>query len=234
MLTVHLLTQHASEVPDRDGWLSASEQEVLARYRAPKRRRDWRLGRWTGKAALLGAGVFGEGTAWDDRVRARITIRANEAGAPCVLVDDKSSGWVVSLTHTGEHGLAAAGQQPASIGCDMEVIGRRGEEFVLDYFTGSERALVDTFGGDDRSTVVTLIWSAKESAVKALGVGLRLDTRDVHVGPVVGHPPFSAWSALVVQTPGRRFEGWWRTSQERVLTMVSDPAPGVPIDLNRP
>ncbi len=229
MLSVSLLLQHASEVPGHDEWLSPSEQQVLAKYWAPKRRRDWRLGRWTGKVALLKAGMLGDATRPDDASLARITIHANEAGAPAVLVDGQPSGWLVSLSHTGEHGLAAVARQPASIGCDMETIGRRGQEFVLDYFTPPERASVDRFAGDERSRMVTVVWSAKESALKALGIGLLLDTREVQVEASTSPAAPGAWSPLLVRVPERRFAGWWRSDEERVITMVSDPAPRVPI-----
>ena len=46
------LTSSAAEVPPGDAWLSPRERAVLAGLRLAKRRDDWRLGRWTAKAAV--------------------------------------------------------------------------------------------------------------------------------------------------------------------------------------
>ena len=46
------LTSSAAEVSPGDAWLSTRERAVLAGLRLAKRRDDWRLGRWTSKAAV--------------------------------------------------------------------------------------------------------------------------------------------------------------------------------------
>ncbi len=68
-----------------------------------------------------------------------------------------------------------------SLGCDLEVIEPRSAAFVTDYFTRNEQALVERTSKEERPRLVTLLWSAKESALKALHVGLRLDTNSVEV-----------------------------------------------------
>ncbi len=231
MTDVFWLFQHVSDVPATDDWLSPAERAVLARYWAPKRIRDWRLGRWTGKRALARAGVD-ELKEADFASLARMSIRANESGSPCVFLDERDCDWVISLSHAGECGACAVARRPAALGCDVETIGRRGEEFVVDWFTDAERRLVEAVAaGNERSRVVTLVWSAKESALKALGVGLRLDTREVDVELPGYAPGTREWSALVVHTPERALHGWWRAGDERVLTVVADPPPGLPLAL---
>ena len=42
-------------LPADDDWLSEAEREVLAGLRFDRRRRDWRLGRWTARRALEAA-----------------------------------------------------------------------------------------------------------------------------------------------------------------------------------
>jgi 4'-phosphopantetheinyl transferase len=231
MLHVSWLLQRVSDVPEGDAWLSPSEREVLARLWAPKRVRDWRLGRWTGKRALARAGV-GNLSEMDQASLARVSIRANESGIPCVFLDDREAEWIISLSHAGECGACAVARPPAALGCDIEIIGRRGEEFVLDWFTDAERRRVEGMPGDRRSRAVTLVWSAKESALKALGVGLRLDTREVEVEVTPDGEGDGGWSPLVVRTPGRVWHGWWRADAECVLTVVADPAPALPVALS--
>jgi 4'-phosphopantetheinyl transferase len=123
------------------------------------------------------------------------------------------------------------GQRTTALGCDLEVVEPRGDAFVADYLTAAERALVERAGPADRALAVALVWSAKESALKALRTGLRLDTRDVAVepaGPLPGEPiPAGRWWPLAVRHPagGRVFAGWWRRDADRVATVVAAPAP---------
>jgi len=69
------------------------------------------------------------------------------------------------------------------MGCDLEIIEPRADSFVADYFTAEEQKMVAGADATDRDLRVTLLWSAKESALKALGEGLRMDTRCVAVAP---------------------------------------------------
>jgi 4'-phosphopantetheinyl transferase len=59
----------------------------------------------------------------------------------------------------------------------------RSPAFVEDYFSADEQALIADISLPERSLLLALLWSAKESALKALRVGLRLDTRCMSVKP---------------------------------------------------
>ncbi len=230
MTSIYWILQHVSDLPERDDWLSPAEREVRARLWAPKRVRDWRLGRWTAKQALLTAGER-RGEARDPTACATISILATEAGVPYAVESGRESEWALSLSHAGEHGLCVLVRRPAAVGCDIETIGRRGEEFVVDWFTDTERVFVDgASAGDERSMLVTAIWSAKESALKALGIGLRRDTRDVEVDLGMSSTP-RGWSGLTVRAPEGPLHGWWRIQGSQVLTIVSDPIPAPPTAL---
>jgi len=259
MTAVYWVLQHGSDVPASDQWLSASEREALARLWVPKRIRDWRLGRWTAKCALVRAGgtgpVGGLGqvgepgrvglSSADAAAWTCISIRSRETGLPYAVMGESEMEWVISLSHSGNCGLCAVVRRPALVGCDIETVGRRGEEFVVDWFTAAERALVEsTDAAEDRSRLVTLVWSAKESALKALGVGLRLDTREVeveltaddlpHREPGARSPtpdPVEAWSPLVVHAPDGPLHGWWRAHGDLVMSIVATPAPATPVNL---
>ena len=228
MIAVSWLLQHVADVPSSDEWLSASERETLARLWAPKRIRDWRLGRWTAKRALARMGDAG--VSESDRFGwARISIRATESGAPYAVIDEREAAWMISLSHSGEHGLCAVASRPAVVGCDVETVVRRGEEFVVDWFTEAERAWIERCASGERSRLVALVWSAKESALKALGVGLRLDTREVQVELTGARCP--TWSSLVVCGPDGPLHGWWRADDDRVVTVVATPEPALPVEL---
>ena len=69
------------------------------------------------------------------------------------------------------------------LGCDLEVIEPHSDAFITDFFTAEEQALITKASAEDRFLVATLLWSAKESALKALHAGLRLGTLSVAVIP---------------------------------------------------
>jgi 4'-phosphopantetheinyl transferase len=223
MTAVRWLLQAAADVPAGDGWLTPEERTRLAGMRAPARRADWRLGRWTAKRAVAGRLAA-------QPAPAAVEVRSAADGAPEVLVDGAPAPLVISLSHRA--GLAVCMVAPAgvSLGCDLELVGPRSDAFVADYLTAPERAAVQAAPVANRPLLVALHWSAKESALKALRTGLRLDTRWVAVDPPEAGGP-GRWNPLTVRHPatGRAFQGWWRHDAGRVLTMVTAPQPAPPL-----
>ncbi len=91
----------------------------------------------------------------------------------------------LTISHSGHLALCALASGPGlRVGADLEKIEPRTETFILDYFTPAECQLVEAASAESRAVLVTLIWSAKEAMLKALGVGLRWDTRMVEVRAV--------------------------------------------------
>ncbi len=223
MTEVGWLEQAHADVPGGDDWLAPAERARLAGLRAPARRADWRLGRWTAKRAVA-AWLPGGGPPW-----ASVEVRAADDGAPEVLLQGRPASLVVSLSHRA--GRAACTVAPAGtlLGCDLELVERRSDAFVADYLTAPERGAVQAAAAADRPLLVALVWSAKESALKALRTGLRMDTRWVAVDPPATAEP-GRWHPLTVRHPatGRTFDGWWRHDARQVLTMLAAPAPAPP------
>ncbi len=105
-----------------------------------------------------------------------------------------------------------------AVGCDVELVEPRSDAFVRDYLTQSEQRLVGA-AGPAADVAANLVWSAKESALKALGTGLRRDTRSVEVAVAELSPPERTWSALLVRSAeGSVFPGWWRRSGAFLVT----------------
>jgi 4'-phosphopantetheinyl transferase len=176
-MTVYWLEQTEADLPGENDWLSASEAARLTNFRFPRRRADWRLGRWTAKvavAAYLNAPNCPPGLA-------SIEIRPAPSGAPEVFVANQPADVSISLSHRGGVAACAMAQSGAVLGCDLELVEPRSEAFISDYFTPEEQALLAQADTADRFRLVALLWSAKESALKALHTGLRLDTRSVIV-----------------------------------------------------
>ena len=220
----------SSAVPEGDAWLTPAEAAILDRFRVSKRAADWRLGRWVAKEAVAWTlRAQADGGSAHELVRAEIEVLAGPGGGPRarVLAPGEWPAVAVSLSHSAGTGFAGAVVGAVRLGCDVEEIAPRSEEFVSDYFTAEEAAWIRA-GGEEaappggRHVRANLLWSAKESALKALGEGLRKDTRSVVV-EVGGSsaPSASEWRALSVATAaGERFAGWWRVADGLVWTVV--------------
>ena len=158
-------------------WLNASEAACLNAMRFPKRRADWRLGRWTAKRALS-AYLNAPG---DPQSLADMEVRAATSGAPEVFVGGQPAAASISLSHATVRLFVRSRHPVQRWVAILELIEPRSEAFVADYFTAEEQALVARVSASNRPQLCALLWSAKESALKALHEGLRLDTRSVTV-----------------------------------------------------
>jgi len=223
------LEQTEADLPENDEWLSAGELSHLRGLRFPKRRADWRLGRWTAKCAA--ATYLNLPT--DARSLAAVEIRAAASGAPEAFLADEPAAVVISLSHSAGTAACALAAPGASLGCDLEIVEPRSDGFVADYFTPEEQASIVQTVAADRSLLVALLWSAKESALKALREGLRLDTRSVQVtcDRELEQRP-RTWHPLRAQcAEGQVFHGWWQRNGNLVRTLIAAPAPAQPIAL---
>jgi 4'-phosphopantetheinyl transferase len=169
--------QCAADVPAEDDWLGPSEQLRLSTMPIPKRLADWRLGRWTAKQAVASC----LGLSLDPITLATIELRPTASGAPVAYLAGIPAGISISLSHRAGIGVCAVAPSGVMLGCDLELIEPRSEAFVADYFTVGEQALIASAPQSNRPAVVALLWSAKESVLKSLRVGLRLDTRSVAI-----------------------------------------------------
>ncbi len=222
-MDIYWLEQNECQVPFGDQWLSAGERAHLAGLQIPKRRVDWRLGRWTAKSAV--AGYWNLSRALE--ALATVELRPAPSGAPEVFLHGRTAPIALSLSHSSGTGLCTIAPAGAAVGCDLEKVETRSAAFLSDYFTGEERNLVAQTPAGMRDQVVTLLWSAKESVLKALSCGLRMDTRSVNAVPA-GDPSANGahWSRVsAAHTNGTTFNGWWRESRHFVYTVVADPPP---------
>jgi 4'-phosphopantetheinyl transferase len=221
---VHWLLCHARDVPAGESWLTPGERRVLGGLRMAKRRRDWRLGRWTAKRALA-AWLARSGEA---AVAEAIEIAAAADGAPEAFRGDRPLPCALSLSHRGGWGLCAVGPPRTALGCDLELVEMRSPEFAADYLTEEERRLAAGLPGE---VGPSLLWSAKESALKAARVGLRADARSVQVRRLEGDGA-GGWQPLEVDgpEPGTRRKGWWRREGECLVSLVASAAPASRLD----
>ena len=235
------LEQTEAELPVGDDWLGGSEVVRLKTLRFAKRRADWRLGRWTAKRA---AATYLNLPA-DPATLSKLEIRAAPSGAPEVFFENQPAAVIISISHRSGIAICAVAPLGASLGCDLEVIEPRSNAFLADYFTREEQGLLAEKPTEERFRLATLLWSAKESALKALHTGLRLDTRCVIVQPLgpldMQNPSLTFrqacgrnhWVPLRVRhTGGQTFDGWWQSTETLLRTVVTAPPTGPPIPMN--
>jgi len=226
------LAHGEQELPSGVDWLTPREQEGLARFRYTKRRVEFLTRRWTAKRAV--AMVLGRGLTTD--ALAGIEIRHHSGGAPWVAVDGQPAAIEMSISDRAGWAVCLVGPPDGSssaLGIDLELVEPRSDAFVGDFFTAAEAAGVRRLpGGEARDEAANLIWSAKESALKVLKVGLRADTRDVEVE--FGHERRpDGWARLAVTgRDGSTFAGWWRRDGVFLLTLAGSISAPPPVRLH--
>jgi 4'-phosphopantetheinyl transferase len=215
-MTAGWLLLPSSSLPESNDWLGPEEAKTLAGLRLPKRRAEWRLGRLAAKRALASLVDV-------DELR-RIQIVAAEDGAPDAFIDGRPIDLRISISHRDD--VAACAVVPdGRVGCDLEAIEPRTQGFIDDFFTAGERASIEETNLARRNRHVALIWSAKESVLKALRVGLRRDTRSVEVEVEAPESDELGWHRFHARSKpeNQGFEGLWRPEEKLVLTLVTEP-----------
>ncbi len=233
-MEVYWLEQAEADLPTAEDWLSPSEAARLNGMRFVKRRSDWRLGRWTAKNALAMYFLYLKIPA-DPQILANIEIRSASSGAPEAYFHNQPAAATISLSHRAGIAACAVSVPGVELGCDLEMVESRSDAFVADYFTTAEQSFVAEAAVADRPRLLAMLWSAKESALKAMHQGLRLDTRSVNVSPRDATPDSHHWSPMQIRHTDRRmFCGWWQHADGIVRTVVASPPPNPPIRLRIP
>jgi 4'-phosphopantetheinyl transferase len=214
---VYWFEQSGCDVLPGDCWFSGSERTRLDGLHVRKRRADWRLGRWTAKCAIAAYLHLPN----DPEALSVVELRPAASGAPKAFVEGQPAPLALSLSHSRDVGLCAIASAGTDVGCDVEAIEPRSIAFLTDYFTDGEQALVARTPAARRDAVLTLLWSAKESVLKALECGLRSDTRSVTAvpeGSLEARCP--DWHPILAVHRGVPFHGWWRESLGLIRTVI--------------
>ncbi len=226
---IQWLVQSATEHRDLSrgvappGLLRPAEQRRLAELKLSKRRSEWLIGRWTAKHLLQAC------LERDLHVHlplSAIGIYQDGRGAPVAMADcgSRVAQWSISISHSHDCGFSAAVPDGAlGLGADIEHIELREWRFVEDYFTPDEIERVRLAPIEQRETLITAIWSAKEAALKALRLGLTIDTRRVHCAIDPRRYSGHDWLDFnITCTPSytETLRGWWRTWGEYTLTVA--------------
>lgn len=166
--------------------LSAEEERRAENFATPDLRQRWRWMRWQVRAWLgRRLCVAPQGLVWqvDDRGKPRL------AGHEQLHFNLSHSGpWV---------GLAMS--EAGAVGLDLEVIQPEfpHADVSADFYTAAEVAVLAGLGKKARLARFYAYWTAKEALMKATGLGMELDPREVSLalsadGTAVGYEDY-AW-----------------------------------------
>ena len=111
----------------------------------------------------------------------RLSVLASTDGAPFATIDGDPIDRPISISHSHGLALCVVGDPRATVGCDLELIVPHTPAFITDYFTDLERRRIEAAADTARARITTLYWSAKESALKAVRLGLPRIPRSAEV-----------------------------------------------------
>lgn len=209
-----------ADVPAGDAWLGETEAAVSAGLAMPRRREQWRAGRWAARRAV---------GAWTGTPADGVEVLAAADGAPQAWRRGRRLRATVSISHRATRAACLVAAAGTLAGCDLELVEPRPAVFVDDWFTDAERSAVAELAADRRDLLVTLTWAGKEAAFKALRDGLRRATREAEVdADLLTAPDAAGWRPLRVTVDGGTFDGAWRVDDGLVLAVVARPWTGPP------
>jgi 4'-phosphopantetheinyl transferase len=211
--------------------LCDAEYRRFAGLKSEKRRREWLMGRWTAKRLL--AAILGRSTGRQPAC-AEVVIENDPDHAPYAMWlsphGRRSLDYSLSISHSADRAFCAA--LPAgwgTVGADIERIEPRSLAFSRQYFTPDELAQIHRAEENRRPLLATATWSAKEAALKALRLGLTIDTRRVACRLDPPADPSSPWAPCAIEVdlharaPRRSLAGWWTAVDDFVLTLAYSP-----------
>jgi 4'-phosphopantetheinyl transferase len=207
-------------------WLSPAERERMAGLHIPKRRQEWLLGRWTAKN--LARSFLREQSVPEPELY-RLEILPRSDGAPELYVETGPlsravEGLRISISHSSGVAFCALNAGADLVGADVERVEPRHPAFAGDYFTPAELHQIAGAPAERRDVLITAIWSAKEAALKALCLGLTVDTRRVEC--LLDAQRRDDWAPFTVNLDpalhaARPLHGWWREQRGFVLTLAT-------------
>jgi len=208
-----------------EAYLTPYELERLSMLRFPKRRAEWLHGRWTMKYLLRhSAGEYAALSA------TLVQLKNEPEGMPYLekMPEAKRLAVPISISHREHRAFCAlTTARSIRVGVDLELVEPRPPSFLQDFFTAQEYASGLALSGLERDVWFTLLWSLKESVLKAVGKGLRLDTRSVEIKQVEDLPGAlheSGWrQAFVVfeMHEAVQWRLWWRYQDHFVYTIAA-------------
>ncbi len=160
-------------------YLHPEEDKKLFGFRNPKKAWEWLGGRVAAKKALR---CFVNEERGHDALLNEIVLKNDKSGKPVC----NCQGVHISISHRESLAVAAIADQSRwdGIGIDLEVIEPKEPAMWEQFFTIGEQELALRMARErevEESTYFSHLWAIKEAVLKALGLGLRVDSRQVEI-----------------------------------------------------
>lgn len=181
---------------DGDKFLTGIEISKYQSLKFEKRRLDWLRGRFAAKKAIIA--VSGVNNYKD------IEISNDCDRKPYFEIGGVKQKNTLSISHcSGYAASAVAREKNTLLGIDVEIIEKRSRAWVEDFFDHKETT------GDNPLTLTTL-WTQKEAVLKALGVGLSVDLRQL---VILGNKPIFSGKLMDI----------WEKNGAKNINLISYP-----------
>jgi 4'-phosphopantetheinyl transferase len=152
--------------------LDSEEAAQEARLHVPKRRHEWLAGRLAIKHSVAAHQVRGAGPCVQTRqVRVGVVESGIRRGKPLI-----SAPADVSMSHSGDFAIAVCGHGPVGVDLEKE---RELAPPLAAALRADELTARDGSSGSLADMPLTIRWTCREAVLKCLGVGLRVDWRQV-------------------------------------------------------
>jgi phosphopantetheine--protein transferase-like protein len=178
-----------------DKYFSLEEQAEYSRFKVIKRQFEWISSRIISKKMIRQI-LKREKINFTD-----IRIQKEETGQPYIYITGQGRlEGKFSLSHSNGYVFCGYSlSKELMFGLDLEKIEARSLEFVQDYFSSKEIERYQVLDGKDKDEYTTMVWSAKESVLKTLGLGLSIDTRKVEIIPLEDSSRLTGWNSCSVK-----------------------------------
>jgi 4'-phosphopantetheinyl transferase len=160
--------------------LSLPEYEEYQRFGFEKRRREWLAGRLAAKKAVRT--LSESDPKWGKLDLNEIILKPSNGHPPSILLSsfpDWGPKVDISLSHSGDWAIACARFKSTPtfrIGIDIEKVATPDLDILPIVFTSAEQDLIQL-----NPLNYFRFWTAKEAVLKALGLGLTIDLRELEV-----------------------------------------------------
>jgi phosphopantetheinyl transferase len=199
-------------------FLLPEELQDGRRYRHAGRHRQWLLGRAAAKWLLLEQA----GLNWSSQNARRFYLLRHPDGWPQVFsAAGEELALTLTISHSADYALCALSERGAgALGADLEVIEKRSQALIEDFFTEREKDLLRAVPFAERDRAVNAVWCLKEALLKAAKTGLRRRATDVEVRSLGGVGKSGWQEAQIRISPGGVGSGWWKSSEDGRLVLA--------------
>jgi phosphopantetheine--protein transferase-like protein len=198
-------------------YFSLEEKVEYSRFKVIKRQFEWITSRITSKQMIKQI-LKGEKINFPD-----IRIEKEKTGQPYINITGQGRlEGTFSLSHSNGYVFCGySSVKELKFGLDIEKIEERSLEFAQDYFTPREIEKYLTMDKIDKNEFTTMVWSAKESVLKTLGLGLSIDTRKVEIVSETLGTKMAGWNECTAQfalMPDKKLIIYWQVLNGYIRT----------------